>query len=262
MDETKHREGGGFLLPSLPSPAPSASSSQVASSLPHPRSQALRAGGIKELKVRKYVEERLLHISRRYVKKFGIPEPGDDVVGYDSMKSLCKDVQGIINLLWRAGTPSLQIPYFLYVANEMNTWLDSFAFSPKATFSVLRKLDHCFASLMSGTDIDTGETLPGFEQGLKGGLSRTDMVRCQSVVAQTRVLIVDVMNRGDADEEEEDDDDAPTDAEGGSTTEDAVPSTLWDDDDTVYMEVGRVYEHTIVKLGELLGEGNVVLDES
>jgi len=217
---------------------------------------------MKEDMVRRYVEDRLLHISRRYVKKFGIPEPGDDVVGYDTMGSLCKDVQGVIKLLWRSGTPSLQIPYFLYISNEMTTWVTSFAPSPKATFSVLRKLDHCFASLLSGEDIDTKETLPGFEQGLKGGLTRTDMVRCKSVVERTRVVIVEVMSRGDPEDEDEDEDEVPTDVAGESATEDGGRSAVWDDDDTVHMDVARVYEHTIVKLGGLLGEGNIVFDDS
>ena len=94
------------MLPSLPSPAPSSASTQAGPGLPHPRAHALRAGSLKEDMVRKYVEARLLHISRRYVKKFGIPEPGDDVVGYKTMGELCKDVESVIKVLWLSGSRS------------------------------------------------------------------------------------------------------------------------------------------------------------
>ena len=97
---------GGFLIPSLPSPAPSSSSTQAGGGLPHPRGHALRPGSMKEDMVRRYVEERALHISRRYVKKFGLPEPGDDVVGYKTMGELCKDLNAVIDVLWRSGTRS------------------------------------------------------------------------------------------------------------------------------------------------------------
>lgn len=96
---------GGFLVDnSLPSPAPSNSSFHVSSGLPHPRAHALRAGSLKEDKVRRYAETRLLHISRRYVKKFGLAEPGDEVVGYRSMSELCRDVQEVVDILWLSGT--------------------------------------------------------------------------------------------------------------------------------------------------------------
>lgn len=54
--------------------------------------------------MRRYVEERLLHVSRRYVKKFGDPEVGTDVVGYKSFSEVCRDLDVIVNVLWLSGT--------------------------------------------------------------------------------------------------------------------------------------------------------------
>lgn len=54
--------------------------------------------------VRRYVEEKLLHTSRRYVKKFGDPEVGSDVVGYKSFSEVCKDLDNVVNVLWLSGT--------------------------------------------------------------------------------------------------------------------------------------------------------------
>jgi hypothetical protein len=95
---------GGFVQPTLPSPAPSTTSTRSLVGLPHPRSRILRPGSAKEDQVRRYVEERILHISRRYVKKHGLQEPGDEVVGYKSMGELCKDLEALINIIWLSGT--------------------------------------------------------------------------------------------------------------------------------------------------------------
>lgn len=100
---------GGFVPPtipsnSLPSPAPSSASAAAASNLPHPRRTSLRPGSIKEDKVRNYVSDKMLHISRRYVKHFAIPDPSDEITGYKSMAELCKDLDDVINIIWLSGT--------------------------------------------------------------------------------------------------------------------------------------------------------------
>jgi len=106
MDE-QAPEPGSFQPPSLPSPAPSnASSSSTWSNLPHPRSHPLRAGSAKEDAARRYVEGRLLHISRQYTKKFQPLEESrvEDVKGYVSMGQVTKDFGEIIDVLWLSGT--------------------------------------------------------------------------------------------------------------------------------------------------------------
>lgn len=142
----------------------------------------------------------------------------------------------------------------------------SFPPAPKATFSLLGKLDHCFSSLLCGQDIDTKETLPGFENGLRGGMTVTDMVRCRSLVEQTRVLMVEVMSsdRG-ADEEDDDDDDEEDDDDG--VEEDGAESSgersmaggpSWDiDEERLHLDAARIYENTIVQLGNRLGDGSL-----
>ncbi|KAF2965557.1 hypothetical protein GQX73_g8002 [Xylaria multiplex] len=191
---------GGFLPPpnSLPSPAPSTASSRVAALLPHPRSKPLVPGSKKEEYAREYVARRLLHISRRYVKKFGIPDPADEVTGYESMDEVCRDLEEVVDVLWFSGTPSLQVPYLLNVALAFNTYLPSFPPAPKPTFLLLRKMDHCFASLLVGYDVKTKEPLPGFsstvDNNTKMRFSRTDMVRCKSLADQTRIFVAMVMS--------------------------------------------------------------------
>ncbi|RYP13620.1 hypothetical protein DL765_006821 [Monosporascus sp. GIB2] len=207
---------GGFLPPSaqsqtLPSPAPSTASSRAAARLPAPRSRPLAPGSRKEDYARDYVSQRLLHVSRRYVKKHGIPnDDGADgggpaeVPGYDSADELCRDLEEVVDVLWFSGTPSLQIPYLINVAHALTTYLASFAPAPRPTFALLQKLDHCFASLLVGRDVKTRDPLPGFQRGLSAGLSRTDMVRLKSIADETRMLVAVVMS-GEADVEDDSD---------------------------------------------------------
>jgi len=237
------------MTTSLPSPAPSnTSATATLSSLPHPRSQPLRPGSAKEDAARRYVEGKLLHISRRYTKKFQPPELNEGVSGYENMAQVCGDLGEVVDVLWLSGTPSLQIPYLLNIALSMNNYLPAFPPAPIATFVLLRKLDHAFASLLMGRDVDSGEGLPGFGGGRKGGMSRTDMVRCKSLVEGTRVLVVEVMSREDEGESR-----AETENETDVDMSSVDRESAWDEDDEhLNMDVARVYERTIVQLGEAL----------
>ncbi|EFZ03265.1 meiotic recombination protein DMC1 [Metarhizium robertsii ARSEF 23] len=260
-DQSTIPEPGGFIRQTgLPSPASSSASTRPLAGLPHPRGHSLRPGSSKEDMVRRYVEERLLHISRRYVKKFGNPNPGDEVVGFKSFGEVAKELDGLVNVLWKSGTPSLQIPFLLKLASDFTQYVRSFPPSPRATFELLRKLDHCFASLLRGQDMDTNETLPGFENGLRAGMTTTDMVRCRSLVEQTRVLIVEVLSSGDVDDEDDEDEDEDTDMDmdGGESAAEAGGNrtpTPWDiEEERLHMDAARIYENTIVQLGERLGD--------
>ncbi|KAF4626868.1 hypothetical protein G7Y89_g11287 [Cudoniella acicularis] len=261
-------EPGGFFRPSLPSPAPSnASTSSTSSNLPHPRAHPLRAGSAKEDAARRYVEGRLMHISRRYTKKFQPHQEGEEVHGYVSMSDVSRDLGEVVDVLWLSGTrtssksiyqtksiltkflASLQIPYLLNVALSITTYLPAFPPSPSATFRLLKKLDHVFSSLLKGEDIISRETLPGFENGKKAGMSKTDMVRCKSLVESTRVIVVDVMSK-----DPEPDSGDPE--ESGVETDSGVDfDGIDDEDDRHEMDVARVYEKTIIQLGELLDSG-------
>lgn len=96
---------GGFIKQHpLPSPAPSGSSNRPASGLPHPRSHPLRSGSAKEQTIRAYVDNQLMHIQRRFVKKSVVARPGDDIVGYKSIGELCKDAEALLDIIWLSGT--------------------------------------------------------------------------------------------------------------------------------------------------------------
>lgn len=98
------REAGGFTKDSLPSPAPSNS---TFSTLPHPRSQPLRAGSSKEEAARRYIDGKLLHISRRYTKKFQPIEVSEAVHGYERIGDVCKDIEEVVDVLWLSGTRTM-----------------------------------------------------------------------------------------------------------------------------------------------------------
>jgi hypothetical protein len=220
----------------------------------------LQPGSNKEDMVRRYVEERLLHASRRYVKKFGNPEPGDTVVGYRTFAEVARDFEGIVNVLWLSGTPSLQIPFLLKLASDFTQYVRSFPPSPRASFELLSKLDHCFASLLQGQDAESRESLPGFENGLRAGMTVTDMVRCRSLVEQTRILMVEVLS-GTPDDEADDDAEEDTAEEfTDDNADEPINATsprpvAWDiDEERLHLDSARIYEKTIVQLGNRLGD--------
>lgn len=117
--------------------------------------------------------------------------------------------------------------------------------SPDHIFPLLRKLDHCFASLLSGEDIVTHEPLPGFENGLRAGMSTTDMIRCRSTALDARTVIMAVLGRMERGEQ------ADAEDESGVDEDDDL------DMEANYMDAARVYEYTLVKLGETLGGSGV-----
>ncbi|KAH7399971.1 hypothetical protein BKA64DRAFT_707655 [Cadophora sp. MPI-SDFR-AT-0126] len=256
MAENSSQGPGGFLPPSLPSPTPTYySSSSTASNLPHPRANPLRHGSAKEDAARRYLEARLLNVSRRYAKKFQPMEEGDEVKGYVSMSEVAKDLGDIVDVVWLSGTPSLQIPYLLNIALAVNTYISAFPAAPRATFALIRKLDHAFSSLLKGEDSITGEILPGFSGGKRAGLTKTDMVRCKGLVDSARVLVVDVMAT-EIEDDTEDESGMETETEGESSTWGDVGDGKWE------MEIAKVYEMTIVELGALLDAGEAFAVEA
>jgi len=146
-------------------------------------------------------------------------------------------------LVW---TASLQIPYLLSLALLVTDILPVFPPSPKAMFRLLGKLDLAFASLLHGRDVETGEALPGFGGGR--GVNDTEKVRIKSLIDRTRILVVEVMNAADFDDE----------AEEEMTTEDesmdeGTGGDAMDEDSGWEMEIAKVYDRTVMELGDALG---------
>lgn len=105
-----------------------------------------------------------------------------------------------------------------------------------------------FSSLLQGHDLDSGDVLPGFETGR--GLSTTQKVRIKSLVERTRVIVVDAMRGADSIEVYESDD------EEGQDNDDDDDEDDMDDVEEVgqlEMEIAKVYDRTLVELGDTLG---------
>ncbi|KFX87090.1 hypothetical protein V490_08548 [Pseudogymnoascus sp. VKM F-3557] len=172
------------------------------------------------------------------------------------MGEVCAELGEVVDVLWRSGTPSLQIPYLFNIALAISEYLPSFPAAPGATFGLLRKMDHALASLLVGRDVASGEALPGLqEEG--SGMSRTDMVRCKSIVEQTRVVVVEVMGR---EGEVEDEESVAAGTTEGEETDGGDTRIDWDEEDEDEaalhnMDVAKVYENTIERLNEALNRG-------
>lgn len=137
----------------------------------------------------------------------------------------------------------------------VNSYIPDFPFRPKATFSLLKKLDFVFASLLLGHDAETGAPLSGFDTR-RNIVSMTEKVRIKSIAESCRVTVVEALEReddphGDKDEGEDDDDD-----DGDEMTDDDnyLSRDLNEGPSQWQMEAARVYERTIQLLGDELGQ--------
>ncbi|THY30478.1 hypothetical protein D6D00_02908 [Aureobasidium pullulans] len=273
---------GGFV-PLSPPPS-SIASSNTPNSLPQLRRTPLKPGGTKESRLIRHVDQQLLHIQRRFAKRDpslgheGVREMDEegrmieqlndpatekrlqqseewnDVQGYAGFAEAARDVEELIGVIWVSGTPALQVPYLINMALLTTTMIPAFPLAPRPLFRLLGKLDHAFASLLVGRDVSTDEILPGFNTGR--GVSGTEKVRIKSLVERTRICVVEVVNRGEFDEDDDLDEPSPedTDMDGDLILdEDDGPQYINVDDtedDDWNMQVARVYDKTLVELGD------------
>lgn len=237
----------------------------------------------------RYVDQQLLHIQRRFAKRDpslgrgGVREMDEegrlieqlndpatekrlqqsdewnDVQGYSSFGEAAKDVDELVAVIWITGTPALQVPYLINLALFVNTMIPAFPLAPRPLFRLLGKLDHAFASLIVGRDVATDETLPGFNTGR--GVSGTEKVRIKSLVERTRLCVVEVVNKGEFDEDEDDREPSPedADADGDLILDNDEPEDInvddVEDDDDWHMQISRVYDKTMVELGDSMEGG-------
>ena len=238
---------GGFLRPVLPSPPPSVPESSIgSSSLPHPRHTPLRLGSTKETAFINHVDEGIARVQGRFAKRTGPSEPvldGDideqsaqaakNLAGYANFKEAGKDLESLVDIVWISATPSLQISYLLNLALLTNSVIQGFSPPNSRTmFRLLGKLDIAFASLLQGHDVESGEPLQGLA-GRRQIVSGTEKVRMKGIVEKTRIIVTDKMGERDIEDEVE---------ESGNEIEDDFG-----------MDVARVYDRTIVELGDELG---------
>lgn len=257
-------ESGGFMLSP---PASSTLSSNAHPTLPHPREYPLKAGGSKESAFIRFVDQQILQIQRRFAKRTSPEsthlsnvdrEKADtwgDVKGYESMREACKDLEQLIDVIWVSGTPGLQVPYLISLALLLGNIVQAMPPTPKALFCLIEKLDHGFAGLLQGRDVDSGERLPGFvgERGVSG----TEKVRIRSLVERTRINVVEAFKKGEFEYEDPDEEgngdkmDTDTDVEGALVIEGGDEDEA---DDSIDMSIARVYDRTIQELGDSLEE--------
>lgn len=255
---------GGFLQPSLPSPPPSsvAGSSVSGAVLPRPRKHALTPGSAKENAFINHVDQGINRISRKLAmaNRYGEQDPKRDQslreTGYESFRQVGRDIESLLGIVWVSGTPSLQISYLLTLALMVVNSMTSFPPAPRTLFGLLRKLDAAFAALLIGTDPETGEVLPGFVHGK--GISATEKVRIKSLAERTRVAVVELMSRDELDKDKGLHEEEGSER-GGETEEEGWYASAEEEED-VEMDMARVYDQTLVELGDTLGGPSIGID--
>ena len=107
--------------------------------------------------------------------------------------------------------------------------------------------------------METGEILPGFETGR--AVSGTEKVRMKSLVERTRLVVVNVMAGGGSTEASVQDEEPEADTEDeygiGQETDVEMDEELLEEEERAIdrreMGIAKVYDRTMVELGDLLG---------
>ena len=136
---------------------------------------------------------------------------------------------------------AVQIPFLLNISDAVLAYIDPFDFSPKSTFRLFEKLDLMWASLLQGTDAETGEVLPGLATGRK--MTETERVRLRAIVDRARLQVLKKSGESALEMELTN---SASDTEDESRYSDVV-----NDQD---IDAARIYERTLVVLGDSFHE--------
>ncbi|KAJ4357604.1 uncharacterized protein N0V89_002180 [Didymosphaeria variabile] len=239
-----------------------------ATPLPRARNHPLPSGGQKEASLIFYLDRALENVGKRATNKHVKELLPGEVAGYKSIAEVVKDLDPLVDVVWVSSTPTLQLPYLISITVAAINCVPMFPPLPRITLNFLSKLDTAFAALISGTNPDTSEPLPGFKNNR--GISTTDKVRVKGIVERARATVTKHLV-GEEDEASPEinrtADNASNKDEGFVKFEGFDNSDDSDDEEEAHKrderEVGHVFEKTIGELGDLLGGDpiGIVTDE-
>lgn len=164
-----------------------------------PPRQGRRLSSSQQSKFVNYVDEKLLHIQRRFVQSFGL---GD--LGYGSIDELLLDLKQLLNFIWLSIDPDAgtihpkdyylaqpntnfgQSDYLIRIAGDFTEYISKLEINQSSGSGVLRllkSLDDKFARLIDGA-------IPGGK-----AISRTESVRIYGIAERTRILVSDLFEK-------------------------------------------------------------------
>lgn len=146
-----------------------------------------------------YVDEKLLHIQRRFVQSFGLSD-----LGYKKIDELLADVKQLLNFVWLSidsnnqtqlskeqyremkSTNFGQTDYIIRIAGDLLEYISKLDIDDESAQTILKllsSLDTKFAKLIDGE-------VPGGK-----GISRTESVRVNGIAERTRITVADVFEK-------------------------------------------------------------------
>lgn len=208
-------------------------------SLPTPRTRPLPAGSAKLKSLIFYLDDKILHVNRRYAKSFAEdPENKSPQAGYTDFIQVIADIDSLVDVVWTSATPSIQIQYLLLLAGYFRSYMHSFSFDTRS-FVLARKFDMAFSTILQSANEDE--------------LNTTNKVRIRSLAQETRFEMIGVASKSGLNVEDSDSDDEPIFEDVTSNTGMAIDLETNHKEDTtsqsIALSLGKVYEKTLDILG-------------
>ncbi|GAO48947.1 hypothetical protein G7K_3108-t1 [Saitoella complicata NRRL Y-17804] len=172
MSEENIASAGGFVREdqqtSLPSPRRTASPPHTGAGGP----RLYKLSHAQESRLIGYLDEHLLQISQKFLKKF---HEG----GYQSLPPLLEDLKPLLHLLEQTPTINIITQYLLQITDALTDWIHAFPPSPEDMFKMLETVDDMCVRLVKG------------EMGVGGRkMGTTERVRLKSIVERGRTAVI------------------------------------------------------------------------
>lgn len=205
--------------------------------LPIPRTHPIPSGSSKETALINYIDNKLLHVTRRYNKSFAADATDKSKEsGYVSFEQVISDLNPIVDVVWISATPLIQTQYLLLIAGHFRAFMHSFPFVTTA-FLLARKLDAAFSTLLSDA-----ARAPNSRD-----ISMTDRVRIRSLAEETRLEMTNLAAKSgfstNADDESSEDEEETDTDDNLTNNGNAIGGH------SISLSLGQVYEKTMQILG-------------
>ncbi|KAJ5225092.1 hypothetical protein N7468_006317 [Penicillium chermesinum] len=234
--------------------------------LPDQQARPFASGSEEEEQLRATLTAGLDKINYRQMKAaLGMSSDANHVEDgpFRSFKELCASIEKLTDTLWASATTSVSVEGFLALAGILNTSMNTYSIEIQTTLDILNKFDIIFEALCTEKHPNTGEPLPRLSD--RPLATQTQKVRMRSIAENTRGTVLSMLYTSSGSSEgplltddsqltNGDLNDEPSEFEDDMEEDFPVDTQTDTADAPWWMEVNKIYERTLMLLGNFAFE--------